>query len=318
MRAWLFTGAHQPLERIERAMPSPGPGELLVQVKGSGLCHSDVGRMDGTLTPYMPKKPPIVLGHELAGTVRAVGAGVAKFTPGDRVVASGTQAYCPGRDADGAYATHCIVPEHCLLPLPDPVSFVQGAAATDAGQTSHHALMVSGELKAGQRVGIIGLGGLGMTGARIAVLHGATVFAAEPRMEAWDRARDLGVSEIVADGDALAEFAPDLIVDFAGFGETTAAAIRAVSPGGTVLLVGLGRDEAVVPSMPLIAKSVTLRGSAGGTSEDTAAVLALMARGGLEIEATAIGFDDIPAGLGRLAKGGVVGRLVAEPNGPEA
>jgi alcohol dehydrogenase, propanol-preferring len=313
MRAWLFTGAHQPLELVERDMPRPGPGEVVIEVRGSGLCHSDVGRMDGTLTPYMPKPPPIVLGHEVAGTVIEAGAGVTEFTVGDRVVASGTQAYCPGRDADGGYATHCLLPAHCLLPLPDPVSFVQGAAATDAGQTSHHAVMVAGELKPGQRVGIVGLGGLGMTGARIAVLAGAQVYGAEPREEAWDAARRQGVREVVRDAAQLAQFEPDLIVDFAGFGSTTAGAITAIKTGGLVVQVGLGTTEATIPTMPLVAKSVTLRGSAGGTAADTAAVLDYMAGGELAIEASAITFEEIPDGLDRLQQGGGVGRIVAEP-----
>lgn len=311
MQAWLFTGAHQPLERIERARPSPGTGEVLIEVRGSGLCHSDVGRMNGTLTPYMPKKPPIVLGHEVAGVVIEAGP-ESGFAIGDRVVASGTLAFCPGRDADGGYASHCLLPASCLLRLPDGVSFVQGAAATDAGQTSHHAVVVAGELKPGQRVGIVGLGGLGMTGARIAVLMGAEVYAAEPRREAWDAARAQGVREVVGDVSQLATYAPHLVVDFAGYGDTTAGAIAAVAPGGLAVQVGLGETEAKISRMMLIAKSATLRGSGGGQPSDTAAVLEFMARGELTIPATAIGFDEIPAGLDRLARGGVVGRIVAE------
>ncbi|HUD28000.1 MAG TPA: alcohol dehydrogenase catalytic domain-containing protein, partial [Novosphingobium sp.] len=189
MKAWLFTGAHEPLQRIERPTPEPRAGEVLVKVRGSGLCHSDVGRMDGTLTPYMPKKPPIVLGHEVSGVVAMVGAGVSRWREGDRVVASGTLEFCPGRHADGGYASHCIVPQDALIALPAAVDFVQGAAATDAGQTSHSALMRAGGLRAGMRIGIVGLGGLGMTAARIAVLEGAEVHAAEPRRAAWDAAR---------------------------------------------------------------------------------------------------------------------------------
>ena len=313
MKAWLFTGANEPLEYIERVTPDPGPNEVLVEVRGSGLCHSDVGRMDGTLTPYMPKKPPIILGHEIAGMIVATGEGVTDFAVGDRVVASGTQAYCPGRNADGGYATHCVLPVHCLLPLPDGVSYVQGAAATDAGQTSHHAVVVSGDVKAGERVGIIGLGGLGMTGARIAVLRGAEVYAAEPRKEAWDAAREQGVVEAVADVTELAGYGLDLIVDFAGFGVTTAGAIDVIRPGGRVVLVGLGRTETTIATMPLIAKSVTLKGSGGGEPADTAAVLDYMARGELTIQASAIDFDGIPEGLRRLQRGGVVGRIVARP-----
>lgn len=312
MKAWLFTGAHQPLQLVERDTPKPGPGEALLEVRASGLCHSDVGRMDGTLTPYMPKKPPIILGHEIAGVVTEVGAGVSAYRPGDRVVASGRLEFCPGRDVDGGYATHCLLPVHSLLPLPDAVSFVQGAAATDAGQTSHSALMTAGQLRAGQRVGIVGLGGLGMTAARIAVLHGASVYAAEPRKEAWAAAREQGVLDVVEDVRALAPFALDLIVDFAGFGDTTAGAIGAVRTGGLVVQVGLGRTEATISTMALIGKSVTLRGSGGGRPEDTAAVLAHMASGDLTIAATTIGFDAIPEGLARLERGGVVGRIVAD------
>jgi propanol-preferring alcohol dehydrogenase len=312
MRAWLFTAAHEPLRLIERETPRPAAGQVLVSVRGSGLCHSDVGRMDGTLTPYMPKKPPIVLGHEVAGVVAEVGAGVSGYAIGDRVVASGTLAFCPGRDADGGYATHCLLPAHCLLPLPDAVSFVQGAAATDAGQTSHSALMVAGELEAGQRVGIVGLGGLGMTGARIAVLNGAQVYAAEPRRDAWTAAREQGVIDVVADVRELARHKLDLIVDFAGFGTTTAGAIGAVRAGGLVVQVGLGRTRALISTMELIGKGVTLRGSGGGAPSDTAAVLDYMARGELAIEATTIGFDEIPQGLARLAAGEAVGRIVAE------
>jgi propanol-preferring alcohol dehydrogenase len=312
MQAWLFTGAHQPLRLIERETPQPGTHEVLVAVRGSGLCHSDVGRMDGTLTPYMPKSPPIVLGHEVAGVVVAIGEGVHDFAPGDRVVASGTIEFCPGRNADGGYATHCLLPTHCLVPLPDTVSFVQGAAATDAGQTSHSALMVAGELQSGQRVGIVGLGGLGMTGARIAVLNGAEVYAAEPRREAWAAARGQGVVAVAEDVRELSPYGLDLIVDFAGFGETTAGAISAVRPGGLVVQVGLGRTEATISTMELIGKGVTLRGSGGGRKSDTVAVLDHMARGELAIEATTIGFAAIPEGLARLERGGVVGRIVAE------
>ena len=311
MKAWLFIGAHQPLKYIERETPRPGQGEVLVAVRGSGLCHSDVGRMDGTLTPYMPKPPPIILGHEIAGVVEEVGAGVGDYASGDRVVASGTQAYCPGRNSDGGYATHCVLPVSCLLRLPDEVSFVQGAAATDAGQTSHHAVVAAGQVEAGQRVGVVGLGGLGMTGARIAVLAGAEVYGAEPRKEAWAAAKAQGVREVFVDANEMAGLDLDLIVDFAGFGETTASAVRAVRPEGRVVLVGLGRTETLIPTMPLVAKSVTLRGSGGGRPSDTAAVLTYMARGGLTIEASTIGFDEIPEGLERLKRGGAVGRVVA-------
>ncbi|HUD27914.1 MAG TPA: zinc-binding dehydrogenase, partial [Novosphingobium sp.] len=144
-----------------------------------------------------------------------------------------------------------------------------------------------------------------------AVLEGAEVHAAEPRRAAWDAARAQGVASIVADIRELAPLGLDLVVDFAGFGDTTSGAIAAVRPGGTVVQVGLGRTQALISTMELVGKSVTLRGSGGGTPADTAAVLAHMARGDLAIEATTTDFEGIPEGLGRLATGGVVGRIVA-------
>jgi len=95
MKAWLFTGVDAPLELIERDDPRPGPGQVVVDVKAAGLCHSDVGFLDGTLTWMLPGLP-MVLGHEVAGTIRTVGEGVAGFAPGDRVVLNGPEEFAAG------------------------------------------------------------------------------------------------------------------------------------------------------------------------------------------------------------------------------
>lgn len=314
MRAWLFTGIDEPLQCIEREDPTPGSGQVVVDVEAAGLCHSDVGFLDGTLTWMLPGLP-MILGHEVAGTITDVGADVIGYSPGDRVVLNGPESFAPGWRVDGGYATKCLGMASGLIRLPDAVSFVQGAAATDAGMTSYGAVMLSGELKPGQKIGIIGLGGLGMTGARIAVVNGGEVYAAEPRRETWDKAKALGIKDVVADVSELAQFQLDVIVDFAGFGTTTAGAIEAVKPGGLVVQVGLGKTEATISTAMLTGKAVTLRGSRGGMPGATEAVIGHMARGELEIEASTIGFEDIPAGLERLKQGGVVGRLVATPNG---
>jgi propanol-preferring alcohol dehydrogenase len=312
MKAWLFSGAHQPLELIERNDPEAGPGQVVVDVCAAGLCHSDVGFMDGTLTSML-RKLPMILGHEVAGTIAQLGPDVAEFALGDRVVLSGPEEFAAGWSADGGYATKCLAMASGLIRLPRQVSFVQGATATDAGATAYGAVMGSGELKAGQRVGIVGLGGLGTTGARIAVINGAEVYGAEPRREAWATAEALGVRQVVDDVQKLAQFNLDLIVDFAGFGTTTAGAISAVRPAGLVVQVGLGRTEATISTSVLVGKSVTLRGSRGGRPGAIAAVLGHMQKGELEIAASTVGFHDIPASLERLKQGGVVGRLVATP-----
>lgn len=282
-------------------------------MKAAGLCHSDCGFLDGTLTWMLPGLP-MILGHEVAGEISAVGEGVSSHKVGDRVVLNGPEEFAAGWRVDGGYATKCLAMASGLVMLPDDVSYMQGAAATDAGMTSYGAVMGTGQMQPGQKVGIIGLGGLGMTGARIAVINGGEVYAAEPRRETWDKAMALGIREVVPDVTDLAQYQCDVIIDFAGFGTTTADAISAVRPGGTVVQVGLGKTEATINTAELTAKMVTLRGSRGGAMPGaTEAVIAHMAKGELEIEANALGFDQIPEGLERLKAGGVVGRLVATP-----
>jgi len=312
MRAWQLTGVNQPLQLVEKDDPVPGPGQVVIDVHGAGLCHSDCGFCDGTLT-YMLPGLPMTLGHEVAGSVSAIGEGVDGWQIGDRVVLNGPENFAAGWSCDGGYADKCLALAEGLRRIPEGVSYMQAAAATDAGATAYNAVMVSGELKPGMKFGIVGLGGLGMTGARLAIVNGAEVYGAEIREEAWETAKANGVKEMVRDVMDLAPFECDVIVDFAGFGETTAKAINAVKMGGMVVQVGLGKTEATISTTSLTGRAVTLRGSRGGLMPDAVVeVLKHMEKGELTIAASPITFDEIPEGLDRLAKGGAIGRLVAE------
>jgi len=288
VKAWLLTGAKEPLRRIEREDPRPGPGQAVVDVRAAGICHSDVGSIDGTLTPMLAKLP-LVLGHEVAGVVADVGPDVVDLKVADKFLGEVTG----------------------LVKLPDAVDFVQAATATDAGQTAYGAVMGAGRLRAGERIGIIGLGGLGLTGARIAVLGGAQVYAADPKHETWALARQRGVLETVEDARDLATFDLDVIVDFAGLGTTTANAITAVRAGGRVIQVGLGRSEATISTAELVIKAITLRGARGGRPVDFRAVIDLIAKGDLSIYAGTTTFEEIPEAIERLKTGDVIGRIVA-------
>ena len=309
MKAWQLTGANEPLRRIEREDPRPGPGQAVVAVRAAGICHSDVGFVDGTLTPMLAKLP-LVLGHEVAGVVAEVGPDVSDLQPGDRVAAFGDQ-LAPGWSIDGGFADKFLGQVTGLMKLPDAVDFVQAATATDAGQTAYGAVMGAGKLRAGERIGIIGLGGLGLTGARVAVLAGAQVYAADPKRATWLLAKQRGVLEIVEDASDLAPFSLDVIVDFAGFGTTTADALSAVRPGGRVIQVGLGRDEATISTADLVVKALTLRGARGGRPMDFRAVIDLIAKGDLSIHASTTTFEEIPEAIERLKGGDVIGRIVA-------
>jgi alcohol dehydrogenase, propanol-preferring len=95
VRAWQLTAANEPLRCIEREDPRPGPGQVVVDVRAAGICHSDVGFIDGTLT-WMLANLPLVLGHEVAGVVSEVGPDVAGFELGDRIAAFGYPQHSPG------------------------------------------------------------------------------------------------------------------------------------------------------------------------------------------------------------------------------
>ncbi|SDZ01831.1 alcohol dehydrogenase, propanol-preferring [Geodermatophilus africanus] len=313
MRAWQFTGAGDPLRLVELPAPTPGLGQVVVDVRAAGLCHSDVGFVDGHIT-WMLEQMPIVLGHEVAGVIAAVGQDVDGFAVGDRVGIAGDGLDAPGIVLDGGFADQCIGKVEQLVPIPDNVTFVQAASGTDAGMTSYHAVMVVGGVTAGTRVGIIGLGGLGLTGARIAVIAGAEVYAAEVDNAKHETGLAAGVTAVVSDAKELADFGLDVIVDFAGFGTTTAAAVEAINAGGRIVQVGMGAPDMTISTQTLVSKQIELVGSLGGKKADTASVYELMAAGDLEIVTSTLPFSQIDQGIERLRQGGVQGRLVAVPD----
>lgn len=313
MKAWQFTNTHEPLVLADVAEPRPGPGEVLIEIKAAGLCHSDVGLLEDEGWLQTLAKRPITIGHEVAGVIAELGAGVVDWSVGDRVgICPTTEAGAPGYVRDGGFSYKAVTPAISLVRIPDGVSFAQGAAGTDAGMTSHHAVIANGRVGPGSVVGIIGFGGLGQIGARVAVLAGAEVYVAEINERVWQNARDAGVKDVrkgIKDFDGV-NF--DVIVDFAGFGSTTADAIDVVGIGGRVVQVGMGRLEATISTASLILRKVTLIGSQGGTKEDVEGVYKYLATGKLAPTITEIRFDEIPDGIERLKRGEVVGRLVAK------
>jgi alcohol dehydrogenase, propanol-preferring len=310
MKAWVLEAVHGDLVEQEVETPTPGPGQVLLEIVASGLCHSDVGYMEGVIPATIPF--PLILGHEASGRIAAIGKGVTGWSVGDAVASAISPDDAPGVSRDGAYADYTLVSASKLVRLPDGMDWAQAAAATDAGLTSYTGVVVYGKVRAGDRVGIVGLGGLGMTGAQIAVAQGATVVGVEPREALWDTAKEYGVSEVVADVGELEGRDFDVIIDFAGFGTTTSGAIRAVKARGRVVLVGLGKSEWTINSIDLVSRAIDLQGATvAGVPEHLEAVLALMADGRVTVKAEEITFADIPDGLGRLRRGEVNGRLVA-------
>jgi len=315
MQSWRFYGTDKPLVLEEVPEPHAGPGEVVVDVKAAGLCHSDVSAMDDPGWMPMFFRLPMTLGHENAGVIIEVGEGMGdRWKVGDRV---GLSPMMPDGDAigygkwDGGYGPQLRATDANLVKLPEEVSFELGAMATDAGLTAYHAMVATGGAKKGMKVGVIGLGGLGYIGARTAVLLGAEVYGAEVAPQARALADEIGLAGVADSIDAFKDKDLELIVDYAGFGTTTAAALTTLAELGTLVQVGMGKLESTISTYPLIINQLTVRGSKSGTKDDLAALYDLMRSGDLNPPMNLITQADVPDALDRLRKGGVVGRQIA-------
>ncbi|GAA4284317.1 zinc-binding dehydrogenase [Brevibacterium daeguense] len=315
MKAWQFTGTDKPLELNEVPEPKAGPGQVVVEVKAAGICHSDVSALDDpgwmALFPVLPR----TMGHENAGVITEVGDGLEdKWKVGDRV---GLSPVMPDGDAlgygqwDGGFGPKLVATDANLVALPDEVPFDLGAMATDAGLTAYHAMMSAGGAKEGMKVGVIGLGGLGYIGARSAAIVGAEVYGAEINPETQKLAEEIGLTDVADSIDAFKDKELDLIVDYAGFGTTTSAAVETLAEFGTLVQVGMGRLESTINTYPLITKQLTIKGSKSGTQEDLAGIYELMKSGQLNPPMNHIRHEDIPEAIDRLRAGGVIGRYIA-------
>jgi propanol-preferring alcohol dehydrogenase len=309
MKAWRLTAAKEPLQLFDIPDPEAGANEIVVDVKAAGICHTDTGYLDGTLTEILGFTP-ITLGHEIAGIISQLGKDVAGFEIGQKVVIPASVPG-PGTGTDGGFADKVKAFDYQVVPLPDGIPWEQAAPATDAGMTSYHALKRGG-VKAGTRLGIIGAGGLGSLAIQFAKGLGAEVYVAETNHDAWDRISALGVDGLVENIREVTDKELEVIVDYAGFGTTTDDAIEAVGVNGTVVQVGMGVGRADISTTSIMLKQVNLLGSLGGTNEDAAEVLEMMAAGKVSSEVEVVSFDDIDESIKRFERGDATkGRLVA-------
>lgn len=314
MRGWLFSGTGIPLKLIEKEDPKIIPGHVIIEIKAAGLCHSDVAALEDP--GWMPLFPngPVIMGHEFAGVVIEVGEGVTDLKVGDRVGVNPLDQEtreAAGYHYDGGYANIARVPAKNCVKLPDNVSFIEGAAATDAGLTSYHALFSIGGAKEGSKVGIVGVGGLGQFAVQMALIKGCEVYGVDISESARNLAEELGCKKVYENVLDMKEAECDVIIDFAGFGQTTTDSLEAVKANGTVVVVGMGKLQTEVNTYTLITKELRLLGSNGGTNEDLKGVYDCFATGKLTPQLTTIPFEEIDKGLEKLKNNEVKGRLVA-------
>jgi 2-desacetyl-2-hydroxyethyl bacteriochlorophyllide A dehydrogenase len=293
----------RPLEMIERAPAAPGPDDAVIDVRAAGICHSDEHYRSGR---SMSIRPPIVLGHEVAGVIAAVGANVSAARVGERacvhyVVSCGRCAACArgdeqfctsyamiGNTRDGGYAESIVVPAVNALPLPDRVSFAQGAVLMCAGGTAMHALRRA-RFKAGESVAVLGVGGIGMFAVQIARALGAReVFAIDRDPAKLAAATSSGARAIDAnDGDAarrVLELTDDAGVDVAveaiGLPVTIRQALEMLAIHGRAVVAGIAGNAVEVDTYRnLLGRETELLGSNDHLRSELVELLDLAARG---------------------------------------
>lgn len=291
----LLLSEYKQLAVAQLALPHVAPDEVLVQVAACGICGSDVHGYDGASGRRIP---PIVMGHEAAGLVAAVGDQVRGFQPGDRVtfdstVYCGACEYCCRGEVNlcdnrqvvgvscgeyrraGAFAEYVAVPERILYRLPDRLSFVQ-AAMLEAVAVALHAVRVS-ELNGGETVLVIGAGMIGLLLLQAARASGCSrILVADIDATRLKLAASLGADQtlqrsgeqLVKDIDTLtAGRGVDLVLEAVGRSETVEAAIDSVRKGGKVTLVGNIAPEVVLPLQKVVTRQIRLQGSCASAGE---------------------------------------------------
>ncbi len=311
-RGWQFTGTNEPLSFVEKELKPLEEGYVRIRTHNAGLCSSDVGALNDPTWMNLISVP-CILGHEISGEIIELGEKVEGWKIGERVAICPMPcngAYGPGYGRDGGYGTITSAHSSMLIKVPDNVSSDQAAAATDAGMTSYHAVVVKGEVKKGTKVGIIGLGGLGTVGMDIAIGKEAEVYVATRKEAAQKKAMEHGAAKVASNIKDFKDDQLDVIVDFAGTETTVKEAMEIVKPGGKVVLVGMHSPEVHINANDLILRQTQLVGSMGGTREDIADVIQLISEGKLKIGVELIPLSDVAQGLKRLEDGQADDRLV--------
>lgn len=262
MRAVCLIESGKPLELQEIDLPKIGDADILVEVKAAGICHSDAHYRAGiSAVGFLP----ITLGHEVSGVVKQIGQKVDNLKIGDRVClhylitcgycqycVSGHEQFCKsakmiGHHVNGGYAEYIAIPARNAIPLPDEVSFDQGATLMCASATAYHALL-KGRIKAGERVAIFGLGGLGQSAIQLARAMGASeVYGIDLNEEKLKWATKFGAIPIPAGDESAVEAIKDLTkgagvdiaIEMIGVPQTIKQTIQSCGPMGRVVLVGL-------------------------------------------------------------------------------
>ena len=294
------------VELREVPEPQPGAGEVLVEVKAVGVCGSDLHQW--TADHSWPVNYPVILGHEFAGTIQAVGSGVTQWQAGTRVCSETAAVIDPanpmsragrynldptrrgfGYGVDGAMTRLVRVPERCLHRVPDGLPLEQ-AALTEPCCVAYNAVVANSHIRPGDRVAILGPGPIGLLCGAMAALCGAEVAVVGLQRDATrlQIAPRFGCTPLVS--DQLDDWAMEIdglgidgVVDAAGVSASLRTALAVVRPGGWISKVGWGPQPLDFSLDPLVQKNITLQGSFSHTWPMWERVLRLMETGRLDV-----------------------------------
>jgi propanol-preferring alcohol dehydrogenase len=309
-----------PLKQVRRTVPEPGPGEVLVKVEACGICRTDLHLTEGDLEP---KRPGVVPGHQVVGTVVDQGD---RFATGDRVgiawlrgtcgvcefCRQGSENLCPrstytGWDADGGFAEYAVVPEDYAYALPDDRPAVELAPFLCAGIIGYRSLLRA-NLPPGGRLGIYGFGSSAHLTAQLAMAQGAELFVVTRGERNQALARELGAAFV---GDRPPVPLDSAIV-FAPAGEVVPQALEVLKPGGTVAVAGIYLSDVPVLNYERhLFHERDLRSVTSNTRRDGEELFRLIARVPVAAHTTAVPFDAVDRALADIAHDRVSGSLVA-------
>lgn len=336
MRAAVVTSFDAPLQIQDRPVPEPGPGEVLVRVEVTGLCHTDIHAARGEW-PVKPS-PPFVPGHEGVGIVEKLGAGVTEPAVGDRVAIawlgyacghcrsciSGWETLClsqrnSGYSVDGALAEYTVVSAAFAVAVPDGVSARDAAPLTCAGVTTYKAVKVA-RVAPAETVAVFGVGGLGHLAVQYARIVGALVIAVDVDDAKLEMARELGADHVVnaATSDPVQAIqdlgGADVAIALAANATSFDQAYRSLRRGGRLVCVAMPADDAAlsVPIFDTVLNGKSVIGSIVGTRGDLADVFALHAAGRTRVIAVDRELDEVNECMDDVLAGRIPARVVFE------
>lgn len=275
MKAIQLVALHQPLAERSVAEPPLRPGDVMVEIEASGICHSDAHYRSGFAALG---RLPQTLGHEVAGVVVARGEGVTRRKVGDRV---GVHYLLPGgamigKEVDGGYAERIAVPAENAVPVPSNIPIETAAVMMCSTATAYHALRLA-DVKAGEKVAVVGLGGVGVSAMLIAKMLGASVIGidrvAEKRALAENSAPDIRDVRDV-----------DIVVDLVGHPGVRTAAIKSLALGGRLMLVALNDQPFTFdPYREVLARELRIIGSADHLISELHELMSFVSEGRLDL-----------------------------------